>query len=306
MGSALVLALFVVALEIFQFGIVIPIVPSILGIFGSLLVANNYIQLKKERENFSTLKVFTLNLNHKLRSTLNSVRGSANLVEKELENFKSLNSPRRKKELERKIDEINLFTHKILDKADLGVAYIEEISTYMERTELSRRSLYLTKANETIEEVIKKTCSLNLKRKAIRYSLRENYDSTLEEELINYSCIEAVISALLNNAFTAIEMRNNRLQKNYLPTISINTKNERNCIKIEIEDNGVGIPATQQKEIFKARTSYTLGQGIGLNIVESFLSIEKGKISFTSQEGKGTKFTVLIPKRNNRNKTRSF
>lgn len=297
-GIITTLLLSVISLEAFQFGIVIPIVPAILSVWGSIILVNNHIQFEKERENYFKLKTFTENLNHNMRATITSIKGSTNIIKEEFSFFEALELSTKKRESKAKIDEINSFINKILNKVELSINYIDKTSTYIKRDEISRQSLQLSEVNRTIEQIAKETYNLYLKQKPINCLIREEYDPTLENELINYYCIKAVISNLLSNAFTAINMQKKRLEKQkYIPIIYISTKNERKFIKIIIEDNGVGIPLNRQNEIFKPLTSYTLGQGIGLNIVEDFLNMEKGQISFKSIEGKGTKFTVLIPKK---------
>lgn len=293
------LFLVILSLELFEWGIIFPIVPAIGGIWGSIAVVNNHIQFKKEQENFLSLKNLAINLNHSLRNIFTQIGGSTN----ELNSSVSVDRQYRKRELKEKIKDNNTF---ILGQVDVALSYINNTSNYIERNKLKDRESQLVNLEESIKQIARKSCNLNLKRIQINYLLKEDYDPALENELINYHCIEAVISNLISNAFTAMNMRKNRCEKRYLPTINISTKDRGKFIKIVVEDNGVGVSLDQQKKIFKPRTSYTLGQGIGLNIVESFLLVEKGTISFESQEGRGTKFTILIPKRRNRREARFF
>ncbi len=72
------------------------------------------------------------------------------------------------------------------------------------------------------------------------------------------------------------------------------------AIQITIKDEGMGIPAEDQKHIgsrfFRATNAINVpGTGLGLNIVLSYLHTLKGELSFDSQEGKGTTFTIQLP-----------
>ncbi|MBI3626936.1 ATP-binding protein, partial [Candidatus Uhrbacteria bacterium] len=65
---------------------------------------------------------------------------------------------------------------------------------------------------------------------------------------------------------------------------------------------GLGIPKEQQSKIFtklfradNVRASTIEGTGLGLYIVKTILDKVGGQISFTSQENKGTSFSVLLP-----------
>lgn len=81
-------------------------------------------------------------------------------------------------------------------------------------------------------------------------------------------------------------------------------------ISVSIKDNGVGIPANQQKYIFQKffrsdniMKHEVVGTGLGLFIARAIIETHKGKISFQSKEGEGTTFWVLLPIK--KHKTRS-
>ncbi len=71
---------------------------------------------------------------------------------------------------------------------------------------------------------------------------------------------------------------------------------------LEIEDNGMGIPADAQPHIFerffrvdKARSREMGGAGLGLSIVKSICAAHGGQVDFQSTEGKGSRFKVELP-----------
>jgi len=73
--------------------------------------------------------------------------------------------------------------------------------------------------------------------------------------------------------------------------------------ELVIEDNGIGIPESEQSLIFerfyrtdKSRTRKTGGAGIGLAIVKSIVSAHGGTIAVESRDPRGSKFTVTLPK----------
>ncbi|WPR71953.1 two-component regulator propeller domain-containing protein [Flavobacterium sp. NG2] len=84
--------------------------------------------------------------------------------------------------------------------------------------------------------------------------------------------------------------------------IVINIKqSESKELKIEISDDGIGIPNDQQKFILKryyrARNvvnSQSPGTGLGLMMTKKLLEKTGGSISFVSEENKGTTFSVLL------------
>lgn len=75
-------------------------------------------------------------------------------------------------------------------------------------------------------------------------------------------------------------------------------------ISMQITDHGIGISKQEVTHIFerfyrvnKTRSQKTGGSGLGLSIVETVIRKHFGKITVDSELGKGTTFTVILPKR---------
>lgn len=76
-----------------------------------------------------------------------------------------------------------------------------------------------------------------------------------------------------------------------------------NQVRLEIEDTGIGIPADQLPRLYerffvtdKARSRKLGGTGLGLAIVKHIVLRHGGEIRAESDPGKGSRFTVLLPK----------
>ncbi|OQD44113.1 ATP-binding protein [Croceivirga radicis] len=99
-----------------------------------------------------------------------------------------------------------------------------------------------------------------------------------------------VITNLVKNAIQALPEVSS-------PRILVTVAEEADWIKICVADNGVGISDTVKDKIFEPKfTTKSSGMGLGLGMVKNIVENYNGKIEFTSQEGKGTVFTVRFPK----------
>ncbi len=86
--------------------------------------------------------------------------------------------------------------------------------------------------------------------------------------------------------------------------IEIQLKNYSDHIEIHITDHGMGIPFQDQEHIFdrfytvdKAHSQKMGGSGLGLSIVKTIIEKHFGTIVLESEVGKGTKFTIKLPKK---------
>lgn len=105
--------------------------------------------------------------------------------------------------------------------------------------------------------------------------------------------LELAITNLLDNAVK------------YSPTparIEMKVQQQAGEVSIEIQDRGIGIPVQDIPHIFdrfytvdKARSRKSGGAGLGLSIVKTIIEKHRGRISVTSEIGKGSQFTILLP-----------
>lgn len=73
-------------------------------------------------------------------------------------------------------------------------------------------------------------------------------------------------------------------------------------IRISVADNGPGIPAGERERIFEKyyrspKTSGTRGSGLGLAVVKAVAAIHGGRVELSSEEGRGSEFSLVLPVR---------
>jgi len=84
--------------------------------------------------------------------------------------------------------------------------------------------------------------------------------------------------------------------------VKINLLKGKDCAVIEVIDRGIGVPRAEQKRIFQKyyRTAQKEiadkeGSGLGLALVGYTARAHKGRVAVESEEGKGSKFSLILP-----------
>jgi signal transduction histidine kinase len=78
--------------------------------------------------------------------------------------------------------------------------------------------------------------------------------------------------------------------------LTIEAYKEAQDTLLNVKDTGVGIAKDIQEKMFTLMfTTKAKGQGFGLPVVKRMAESLGGKVTFTSEEGKGTTFTVRLP-----------
>ncbi|UVT18621.1 MAG: PAS domain S-box protein [Nitrospira sp.] len=81
-------------------------------------------------------------------------------------------------------------------------------------------------------------------------------------------------------------------------TLRIGLAPENRMVKLTVADTGHGIPGHAVEKIFEpffTTKEFGKGTGLGLTVVKGIIEEHQGSIAVKSEEGKGTKFTILLP-----------
>lgn len=105
-----------------------------------------------------------------------------------------------------------------------------------------------------------------------------------------------IIERLLNNAIKFTDTSRGRVNH-----ITVSATVQGKFIHIMIADEGMGFPASMKSQIFEPFVQYNRGvfeqqgAGTGLAIVNGLVRLHNGRTEVESQEGVGSKFTVILP-----------
>jgi PAS domain S-box-containing protein len=82
-------------------------------------------------------------------------------------------------------------------------------------------------------------------------------------------------------------------------TLRIGLESEQGGIKLTVADTGHGIPKDSLPKIFEpfyTTKEFGKGTGLGLTVVKGIIEEHQGSITVDSEEGRGTRFTIVLPK----------
>ena len=112
-------------------------------------------------------------------------------------------------------------------------------------------------------------------------------------------CLPGKLNQVFMNIITnAIHALVENLDKITDPKITIRTIHIGEKIRIEIEDNGFGMPANVKQRIFEpffTTKAVGKGTGLGLSIVYTIIENHKGTLEVRTAQGKGTNFIITLP-----------
>lgn len=220
-----------------------------------------------------TRKEFTANVSHELKTPLQTIMGSAELLQNHLV----------------KQDDIPSFYEKIHQESSRMLTLIDDIIRLSQLDESSQVEENTLRINDSAKEAIN-----SLKESAKKKNIQ--IQTNLNEAFIkaNSRLIYEIIYNLIDNA---IRYSNND------SSIEISTYTDIHHAYLKVKDNGIGIPLEDQSRIFerfyrvdKSHSRATGGTGLGLSIVKHAVKLSHGTIALESELNKGSTFTVAFPK----------
>jgi two-component system, sensor histidine kinase and response regulator len=140
----------------------------------------------------------------------------------------------------------------------------------------------------TLEEIIKVHDPI-AQHKGITVTIHKNTDQKV------YADPDLVSIALRNLINNAIKFTRNN------GSVDIFTDSDDDFVILKIVDNGVGIKQEEAAKLFSGSATVTYGtnnekgMGLGIMLAKEYIEVNEGIISFQSEYGKGTTFTVSLP-----------
>lgn len=214
---------------------------------------------------------FTANVSHELKTPLQSIIGSAELLENDLV----------------KPQDTNRFVGNIRREATRLVSLINDI-------------IRLSQLDENMESAKEETDLYALANEVKDVLLMSAQKKNVEINISGESC---VINGVRRYLYEIIyNLCDNAIRYNNAGgKVDIDISKDKNGVILTVSDNGIGIPLEHQSRIFerfyrvdKSHSKETGGTGLGLSIVKHAVAYHGGIIKLDSTVGKGTTITVTF------------
>ena len=223
---------------------------------------------------------FLANMSHELKTPLNSI----NIISDVMIKNKSGN-----------LDEKQIKNLEIVHKCGKDLLYLINDVLDLSKLDAKQNHIHNTKINlKNFMTSIYEMFLAQIKAKNIEliFKIDDNLDFIYNDQ----NKIKQIIRNLLSNALKFTEKGK----------IYFIVKDDKNNIKIIIQDEGIGIPQDKIEYIFDrfkqldgSTTRKYGGTGLGLSICKEIITLLNGEIKVTSEQNKGSTFEVIIPKNMN-------
>jgi two-component system nitrogen regulation sensor histidine kinase GlnL len=206
------------------------------------------------------------NLAHEIKNPLGGLRGSAQLLERELGR-----------------SELREYTQVIIQEADRLQALVDRMLTPQRAPRIEPVGLH--EVLERVRSLVKAEFGIEIER---------DYDPSLPELLGDR---EQLIQAVLNIARNAAQAGGKHIlfRTRAVRQITILRQRHRLALELQVVDDGPGVPEEIRERIFSPLVSGREGgTGLGLSLAQTFVQYHHGVVEFESRAGR-TMFRILLP-----------
>lgn len=243
-------------------------------VYGRVLnMAHRFVAEKKAVDTRDKMMSFTA---HEIKNPLMALSSYLQIIQTSIDK----RAPIKKEWLQKMRDEVVRI--KSLSNEFLSIRHSDRADLTYNFSTLSVRNL--------IEQVCENFRVRHPQRKiVVSYSIDSSDDITImgdEGKLVQ------VLINLLNNAHKFSDTNDD---------VDMTVTSTSSTMKIKVKDRGIGIPADELPFVFKeyyrgSNGEHKKGIGVGLFLVRSIIESHKGKVTVKSVLGKGTTFSIMIPR----------
>jgi two-component system, NtrC family, sensor kinase len=281
-------------------------------------IQNTLAQLKStqaqliQSEKLASLGELTAGIAHEIQNPLNFVNNFAEVSAEMLDDMKADLQAGKTAEAAEIADDLQVNLQKINHHGKRASAIVKGMLEHSRTGDAMHR--VSTDLNALADEYLRLAYhGLRAKDNSFNATMETHFDPDLPKIEIIPQDIGRVLLNLINNAFYAVNQRNNAVETlhdnavetlhamslPYQPTVIITTRKIENAIEIKVKDNGNGIPDAIKDKIFQPFfTTKPTGQGTGLGLSLAYDIVTKGHggtLTVSSIPGAETTFEIQLP-----------
>ena len=259
---------------------------SLIGITTIFLLVffSSKIILKPISESYEKQKHFITDASHELKTPLTSISGFAEILKNGGTDEQTTKD----------------FANTIYEETQRMISLVNDI---IKLSKLDEKSISQEKEEINLTELSKEVIT-----PLLPVAEKKNVKIDLEAE--NQVFINGVRSVIFEMIYNLVE---NAIKYNKndgkvivkVSKISENPSSKKQNVVLSVSDTGIGIPKNEQERIFerfyridKSRSKESGGTGLGLSIVKHGAKYHNAKVTLSSQEGKGSTFTLAFETEN--------
>lgn len=259
-------------------------------------MTNNYVEkihsnqeTLMERERLASLGQLIGGIAHNLKTPIMSISGATEGLSDLIKEYdSSIDDP-----------EVNSQDHHDIAKdMNSWIIKIKEYTEYMSDiiTAVKGQAVTLSETENVtfdVEELLKRVNIL------MRHELKNaiiylNISVKVDEHKIIHGDVNSLVQVINNMISNSIQAYQGKTEQN----IDLIVEEKDNNLCISIKDYGCGLPKKVKNKLFKEMITTKGKNGTGLGLYMSYSTIKAhfgGDITFESEEGKGTTFTITLP-----------
>ena len=182
----------------------------------------------------------------------------------------------------------------LMDMREIGMNNYRLISDFLNLSKIERGLMSANLERTPVPKIVElglRDYEAIIERKGLKLFLEG-----MDEDLCALADVDKMVETLRNLISNAIKFTDKG-------GIAIKAESDDKWVRLKVSDTGQGISETAMKQMFSQKRilgeeAGRAGAGIGLYIVKNFMEAQGGKVTVETQKGKGTTFTLFVPRAN--------